>query len=462
MNLVIIGAGPGGYVSAIRSAQLGLKVTVIEESEVGGTCLNWGCIPTKSILASTELLSDIKKADDFGIKINGEFFPDIKKILDRKDRIVKTQIKGIKNIFKYRNIELIYGSARFLSKESLSILTREGKKLTLNTNNIIIATGSRALEIPELPFDGTNIISNIEALSLPEIPNKIAIIGSGASGCEFANIFKGLGSDVYLIEILHKILPYEDKEITDILEREFRKKGIKIITSARIIKVEKNKDSINVSLSNGEILKVDKILVTTGRKFNSDRINIENAGIRLGDRGEILVNENMETNINGIYAIGDVTGGPLLAHVASYQGILAAENILGANKKMDYSKIPYAIFTSPEIASVGIKEYQAEEKGIQYVKGYFHFRGLGRSHTLGKIEGMVKIIADKKTDKLLGLQIIGPHASEIIHEGALAINNGLKAKDIIETIHVHPTLSEVIKESAEDVYKISIHKMREI
>lgn len=460
MSLVIIGAGPGGYVSAIRGAQLGLKVTIIEESEVGGTCLNWGCIPTKAIIASTELLSDIKKAEDFGIKINGNITPDIKKIILRKDNIVKTQIKGIKNIFKYRNIQLIYGSAKFLSKEKIIISSKNNEELTLAPKNIIIATGSRPLEIPDLPFDGINIISNQEALSLIELPERIAIIGSGPAGCEFANIFNGLGCKVFLIELLQKILPLEDREITDILTKEFKKRDINILTNINKIKVEKREKEINIQLSNGETITVDKILVTAGRRFNSDKINIENLDLKTGSKGEIIVNENMKTNIDGIYAIGDVTGGPLLAHVASFQGIIAVENILGANKKMDYSKIPYAIFTSPEIASVGLKEYEAEEKGIKFTKGYFQFRGLGKSHTIGKLQGFVKVLADKVTDKLIGMQIIGPHASELIHEGAIAISNNLRIKDIIDTIHIHPTLSEVIKESAEDVHNMAIHGIK--
>lgn len=462
MNLVIIGAGPGGYVSAVRGAQLGLKVTIIEELEVGGTCLNWGCIPTKSIIASTELLSDIKKAEDFGIKINGDVIPDIKKIIFRKDNIVKTLINGIKNIFKYRNIELIYGTAKFLSKEKIIINTKDNKELILTPQNIIIATGSRPLELPNLPFDSINIISNQEALSITEIPKKIAIIGSGPAGCEFANIFNGLGSKVFLIELLQNILPFEDKEITDILTKEFKKRGIKILTNIKSIQIEKKEKEINIQLNKGETITVDKILVTAGRRFNSDKINIETLDLKTGSKGEIIVNENMETNIDSIYAIGDVTGGPLFAHVASFQGIIAIENILGANKKIDYSKIPYAIYTSPEIASVGLKEYEAEEKGIRFTKGYFQFRGLSRSHTIGKLQGFIKILADKNTDKIIGMQIVGPHASELIHEGALAISNNLKIKDIIDTIHVHPTLSEVIKESAEDVYDIAIHGIKKI
>jgi len=457
MRLTILGAGPGGYVAAIRAARSGLKVTVVEKDEPGGTCLNRGCIPTKSIIASIELLKKIRLSHNFGIDVPAEVKPDLNKIIARKNKIVQTQVNGIINLFKFHGIEIKKGKGYLLSPRSILVTDNGSKQEAIESDVIIIATGSRPYQIPSIPFDNKLIISSDDALNITDIPKNIVILGAGVIGCEFAFIFKLLGSDVTLVELLPRPLSTEDIDITNILERELKKLGIKLFASTKVEKVITENSSIKVYLSNGKELITDKILVTAGRSFNTENIGIENAGIIKGNRGEILVNNRFQTNTSNIYAVGDVIGKMMLAHVAAREGITAVENIIGNNTTIDYNSIPSAIFTLPEIASVGLREFQANEQGIKINTGHFQFRMLARSHTIGEIDGLVKVISDANTDKLLGVHIIGPHASDIIHEAVLAIRKGLKTKDISETIHAHPTFSEAILEASDDVYGKAIH-----
>lgn len=457
MKLAVIGAGPGGYVSAIRAAQSGINVTVIEENELGGTCLNRGCIPTKSIISSIELFKKIKLSNNYGIDIPEEIKPNLYKIIERKNKIVQTQVKGIYNLFKANGIEIKKGKGYLLSSNSILVTNNDGIQEKIECDKIIIATGSRPYQIPSIPFDKKLIISSDDAINITDIPKNIVILGAGVIGCEFACIFKLLGSDVTLVELLPRILSTEDNEITNILEREFKKMGIKIYTNTRLENVINENNLLRVQLNNGKEIITEKILIAAGRAFNSENIGIENVGIFKGNRGEILVNDKFETNSSNIYAIGDVIGRIMLAHVASREGITAVENMLGSNKTIDYNSIPSAIFTFPEIASVGLREFQATEQGIKTITGHFQFRMLARSHTLGEIDGLIKVISDANTDRLLGVHIIGPHASDIIHEAVLAIRKGLKTKDISETIHAHPTFSEAIMEATDDVYGKAIH-----
>ncbi len=460
MNVAIIGAGPGGYVASIKAAQLGAHVTVIEEKAVGGTCLNWGCIPTKSLIASTELLSKVRKLDEFGIELNGTITPNLSKILKRKDNIVNTQIKGIKNLFKSWNITLKEGRGKLLSSKEVDVLSNDGTREIVTADKIIIATGSRPAQLPAFPFDGKRIISSNDAIKLTNIPKSILIIGAGIIGCEFACIYNALGSAVTLVEMLPRIIAEEDSEISELLEREFKKRKMTIHTNTNIKKIESRHNGILALSHDGQEITTEKILVAVGRQYNSNSLGLEEIGVHKGMYGEILVNDEMETNIPGIYAIGDVIGGLLLAHVASREGITAAKNVMGSNEKIDYTGVPSAIFTSPEIASVGIKEFQALEKGIKVKKGYFQFRSLGKAHVKGEITGFIKILSDERSDKIVGIHIIGPHASDLIHEGALAIKKGLKTRDIAETIHAHPTLSEGLMEAAEDMYDEAILVLR--
>lgn len=457
MKIAIIGSGPGGYVAAIKAAQLGAQVTIIEDSEVGGTCLNWGCIPTKALVASSEVLAKTKKSEDFGIKLKGKIVPDFSKIIERKNKIVNTQVKGIRSLFKNWGITLKEGRGTLISPENIEITLKDGSKEIVKANKIIIATGSRPFQIPAFPFDGKRIISSNDVFKLKEIPKSLLIIGAGVIGCEFACIFREFGSNVTIVEMLSRAMATEDIEISELLERELKKKKIKLYTNVKVEKIKLGDDGVHAFLPNDKVIIAEKALISTGRAFNSNGLGIEKIGIQKGGHGEIIVNEKMETNVPGVYAIGDVIGGLLLAHVASKEGITAVKNIMGGDEKIDYSVIPAAIFTSPEIASVGLKEQQATEKGIKVRTGHSQFRALAKAHVIGEIEGMIKIVSDKTSDRILGVHIIGPHASDLIHEAALAIRTGLKVKDIIETIHAHPTLSEVLKEAAEDIYGEAIH-----
>ncbi|MFZ6017305.1 MAG: dihydrolipoyl dehydrogenase [Nitrospirota bacterium] len=457
MKLAILGAGPGGYVAAIKAAQLRAQVTVIEDTEVGGTCLNRGCIPTKALIASSEMLARVRQLEKFGIELKGEIIPHLSKIIERKNRIVNTQVKGIRGLFKSWGITLKEGRGVLLSPEEIEVTAKDGSKEKITADRIIIATGSRPAHLPAFPFDGNRIISSDDALKLTDIPKSLLVVGAGVIGCEFACIYRELGSDVTMVEMLPRAVATEDIEVSELLERELKKKKIKLYTNVRVERVDIKDDAVHAFLSDGKEIVVEKTLVSIGRAFNSDGIGLEAIGINEGNRGEIIVNEKMETNVNGVYAIGDVIGGILLAHVASREGIIAARNVMGGDEKIDYSVIPTTIFTSPEIASVGLREHQAAEKGIKVRTGHFQFRALGKAHAMGEIEGFIKIVSEEASDRILGAHIIGPHASDLIHEASLAIKTGLKTKDIAETIHAHPTLSEGIMETAEDVHGEAIH-----
>jgi len=456
MKIAVLGSGPGGYVAALKAAQLGAEVVVMEDTEVGGTCLNRGCIPTKTMLASSELFEKLKKADEFGIEIEGSVKANLSKIVERKQRVIDIQVKGIKGLFKSWGIELKKGKGRLISDRKIRIESNDTDE-TIEADKIIIATGSRPAELPLFAFDGKRIISSTEALEITEIPRSILIIGAGVIGCEFATIFSALGSEVTMVELLSRAVSTEDEEISRTLERELKKRKIKLFTGVKADDVEVSEDAVKTKLSNGKEVVAEMVLVSTGRALNSEDIGLEEIGVEKGQRGEIKVNEKMETNVPGIYAIGDVTGGILLAHVASKEGIVAAVNATGGQRTIDYSVVPAAIFTHPEIGSVGLREHQAKEKGIEYTTGHFQFRALGKAHAMGEISGLIKIIADKKTDKILGAHIIGPHASDLIHEVAVAMKNGVTIKELADTIHAHPTLSEGIMEAAEDVFGKAIH-----
>jgi len=457
MKIAILGAGPGGYVAAIKAAQLGAEVTIIESTEVGGTCLNWGCIPTKTLLASAEVYAKTKELDSFGIDMSGSISPNMQKILERKNKVISTQVKGIRGLFKSWGVTLKEGRGTFISPGEIKVQMKDAPEETVTADAFIIATGSRPAQIPAFPFDGKNIISSTEALELKEIPKSLLIVGAGVIGCEFACIYSELGSEVTIVELMPRAVSTEDEAVSKLLEKELKKKKVKLITEIKVEKVEVKDDGVHVFLSNGKELVAEKVLVSIGRAFNTNGIGLENAGVSMGPRKEIPVNEKLQTNVPHIYAIGDVTGGILLAHIASKQGIIAAENIMGADKKFDSSVVPAAIFTSPEIGSVGLREHQAKEKGLDYKTGEFQFRALGKAHAMGEISGFIKIIAEKSSDKILGAHIIGPHASDLIHEFAVAMHGGLKVKDIAETIHAHPTLSEGLMEAAEDVHGAAIH-----
>jgi dihydrolipoamide dehydrogenase len=458
IQLTIIGAGPGGYVAAIRAAQKGAQVTVVEGAEVGGTCLNWGCIPTKTLIASAEALERTRNAADFGILVSGEVGYNLEKIRERKDKVVSTQVKGIRGLFKSWGVKLIEGRGSMLSPDTVRVVRKDGTVTDVKSDKVIIATGSRPAKLPGFPFDGESVITSDEAIQLTSIPKSLLIVGAGVIGSEFAFIYRSFGAEVTMVEMMARAISTEDEEMSALLERELKKAKIKLVTKVKVEKVEKGSDGMLVAkLSNGTEVRTERILVSIGRSMNSENLGLESVGVAIGKRGEITVNEKMETSVPGVYAIGDVTGNMMLAHVASQQGLVAVSNALGADSRMDYRVVPAGIFTMPEIGSVGLREGQAVERGIKYRVGRFQFRGLGKAHAMGEITGMAKIIADEATDKVLGVHICGAHATDLIHEGALAMQLGATAKQLGEMIHAHPTLAEALMETAEDVHKEAIH-----
>lgn len=458
IKLTIIGAGPGGYVAAIRAAQRGAQVTVIERGEVGGVCLNWGCIPTKTLMASAEALERARNAADFGIEIPGTVGYHLDKIRERRDKVVSTQVKGIRGLFKSWGVNLIPGLGRLLSPDVVRVEQDDGTTRDVKSDKIILATGSRPAKLPGFPFDGERVITSDEAVQLKRIPKSILIIGAGVIGSEFAFIYRTFGSEVTIAEMMPSALSTEDEDMADIIEREFKKAKIKLITNVKVEKVEQAADGMmKATLTGGREIAAEMILVSIGRSMNSEGLGLENVGVAVGKRGEIVVNDAMETSVPGIYAVGDVTGRIMLAHVASHQGLVAVENVLGGSATMDYSVVPAGIFTMPEIGSVGIREKQAVESGISCRVGKFPYRALGKAHAMGEITGLVKIVADETTDKVLGVHICGVHATDLVHEGALAIKMGVTTKQLGSMIHAHPTLAEAIMEAAEDAHKAAIH-----
>lgn len=467
-HIAILGAGPGGYVAAIRAAQLGARVTVIENQALGGVCLNWGCIPSKALLAVVELGDKIKKAADYGLTIEGSVGYDPVRMVARKNKVVEGLVKGIATLFKTWNIEHVEGTGELLDATSLRVAKRDGTEATVQADAIVIATGSSWPNLPLFPVDGRQIITSKEALDLGSVPEKLLIVGGGVEGCEFASLYSGLGTKVTLVEMMPQILPLEDEEIAGFMARELKKRGVELCTGTTVEKVERLPHLVRVKLKDGATVETEQVLVSIGRGFNSRGIGLEKAGVQVGKRGEILVNDRMETNVRGVYAVGDVVGKAMLAHVASAQGKVAVQNILGHTSKVSYNLIPAGIFTLPEIGRVGLTELQAREK-VQAIGrnpdtdvkiGRFRYAALGKAQGSGDITGMFKIITDVKTRSMLGVHIIGAHAADLVHEAAMAMHMGATPAQMAEMIHAHPTLSEGLMEAAEDVEGMAIHLAR--
>jgi dihydrolipoamide dehydrogenase len=457
MNIAILGSGPGGYVAALKAAQMGAKVTIIEEKEVGGVCLNEGCIPTKTLLASAEVYAKARNLEMFGIELSGTVGPNMKKIIERKNSVISTQVKGIRSLLKTWGIVFKEGRGRFVSDAEIRVVSRDGGEETVTADKFLVATGSRPASIPMFPFDGKNIINSTDALNLTEIPKSMIIIGAGVMGCEFACMYHEFGTDITLVELMDRPLTTEDPEIAQIIEREFKKKKVKLFTGVKTEKVTVEADGVHVFLSNGKEITAEKLLVSIGRAFNSNDIGAEAAGIEKGARGEITVNAYLQTSNPNVFAAGDVIGGLLLAHVASQEGITAVKNIMGHREAIDLSIVPSGIFTHPEIGSVGFRENQLEQRGVKYKVGRFQYRALGKAHAMGDIAGMFKVIAEAETHKILGVHIVGHSAADIVHEAAVLMKAGLTVRDLAETIHAHPTLTEGLVEAAEDVFGEAIH-----
>ncbi len=465
-RIAVIGGGPGGYVAAIRAAQLGAQVSLIEEQEVGGTCLNKGCIPSKALIYNAEVLGLIRRAGDFGVRLTRGPDFDVGGMLERKQRIVQTQIRGIRTLLKSWGVTLIKGRGRMSGPSTIQIRDSQGESRTMEADRVILATGSRPIKPELFPFDGERVITSEEALEPRVLPRNILIVGAGVEGCEFGFLYGALGSSVTLVEMKPRPLATEDEEVSSVIRREMNKRSIKLHLESRVEKVEAAGAEIGVVLSDGMRISAERVLVSVGRRMNTDDLGLDEAGVEVGGRGEIVVNERMETSVPGIYAIGDCVGRIMLAHVASSEGKVAAANAVGepdnraGGRPMDYRVVPAGIFTSPEVGTVGLKEWEAVEQGLKIRVGRYPFRALARAHTLDEISGLVKVIAEADSGRILGVHIIGPHASDLVHEAALAMRLGAKASDIAEMIHAHPTLSEAMMEASEDVAGLSIHLSR--
>jgi dihydrolipoamide dehydrogenase len=477
-RITILGAGSGGYTAAIRAAHLGAEVTVIENDNLGGTCLNWGCIPTKTLRASAEALVTARRLSTFGIATEGGFRPDMQAIMARKDKVVKTLVGAIAALFKKNRIRLINGRGTVLSPSRVKVETHDNDEIEVEGDKLILATGSKVMDLPVLPFDGHAVISSDEALQLEEIPEEILVVGGGVVGVEFAFILDALGSKVTVVEALDRILPLPsiDGDISRILQREMKKRKITFFVNKTVADTQKTEDGkIKVMLGPSPFLSevgekdrkavdlsVDKVLVCIGRGYNTTGIGLGSVGVERDAGGWIPVNDRLETNISEIYAIGDVLGPDkiMLAHVASTEAFVAAENCLGAGRVMDYRVVPSGIFTFPEIGSVGLSEEQAESQGLNYRTDSFDFRGLGKSQAMGELDGQAKIISNPENGQILGVHIIGPHATDLVAEATLALKLRATAGDLAETIHLHPSLSEVLMEAAHAATGRSLHILR--
>lgn len=459
-HIVIIGAGPGGYVAAIRAAQLGARVTVVEEEALGGVCLNAGCIPSKTLLGFIDLGERVRHAQPHGLKIDGAVAYDLARMIARKNEVVGGLVKGIGTLFKQWKVTHVTGRGELVDPKKIRVKGKEGDESFLEADAIVLATGSSWPDLPEFPVDGERVITSKEALDLTNIPESVLIVGAGVEGCEFASLFSGLGTQVSMVEMMPAVLPLEDEETGAVLTRELKKRKVQLYLETKIREWTTADSGVRATLQTGEEVTAEKLLVSVGRRMNSDRLGLENAGVGVGAKGEILVNERMETNVPGIYAIGDVTGKSMLAHVASAQGKVAVANALGANQLMNYDVVPAGIFTLPEIGRVGLTERQARERKLPVSIGKFRYAALGKAQALGEVVGQFKVIAHAETQVILGVHIIGSHAADLIHEAALAMYGGLQATELAEMIHAHPTLSEGMMEAAEDLEGMAIHQAR--
>ncbi|MCK4662102.1 MAG: dihydrolipoyl dehydrogenase [Bacteroidales bacterium] len=459
-DLIIIGSGPGGYVAAIRASQLGMKVGVVEKAELGGICLNWGCIPTKSLMKSAQVYEYMKHSEDYGITINGEVKADFSKMVERSRTVASSMSKGIQYLFKKNKIEHINGFGKLIDNKIVEVTDDNGNKSNINAEHIIIATGARSKELPGIKKDGEKIIGYREALTLQKKPESMIIVGSGAIGSEFAYFYNAIGTKVTLVEFLPNIVPVEDEEVSKQLARSFKKNKINIMLDSAVESVEITGDKCKaiIKTKKGEVIQeADIVLSAVGVTPNLEGIGIEELGIEL-EKGKIKVDDYYRTNIKSVYAIGDIVHGPALAHVASAEGIICVEKIAGHNTQaLKYNNIPGCTYTSPEVASVGMTEKAAIEKGYELKIGKFPFTASGKASAAGTREGFIKLIFEAKSGEILGAHMIGANVTEMIAEIVVARNNKITGIDIIKSVHPHPTMSEAIMEAAADAYGEAIH-----
>ena len=459
-DLIVIGSGPGGYVAAIRASQLGMKVGVVERENLGGICLNWGCIPTKALLKSAQVFEYLQHAADYGITIEGAAKADFTKIVERSRGVADGMSKGIQFLFKKNKIDTIAGTGKLLKNKTIEVTDKEGKKTQLQANNIILATGARSRELPNLKQDGVKIIGYRQAMSLPKQPASMVVVGSGAIGSEFAYFYNAIGTKVTLVEFLPNIVPVEDEEVSKTLERSFKKAGLTIMTSSTVESVDTSGPlcKVKVKTSKGEeIIEAEIVLSAVGIAPNLENIGIEELGISL-ENGKVKVDPFYQTNVPGIYAIGDILPTQALAHVASAEGIVCIEKIAGLNPHpINYKNIPGCTYTSPEVASVGYTEKAAKEAGYEIKVGKFPFTASGKASAAGAKEGFVKVIYDAKYGELLGAHLIGYNVTEMIAELVVARNLETTGHEIMKSVHPHPTMSEGIMEATAAAYGEVIH-----
>jgi len=459
-DVIIIGSGPGGYVTAIRAAQLGLNVAVVEKESLGGICLNWGCIPTKSLLKSAQAFEYAKHAADYGVSIEGEVKPDFAGMIKRSRGVADGMSKGIQFLFKKNKVESIAGFGKLTGKNTVEVTDDSGKKSSYTAKHIIVATGARSRELPNLPQDGEKIIGYRKALVLEKQPESMVVVGSGAIGSEFAYFYQSIGTKVTLVEFMPTLVPNEDEEVAKQLERSFKKMKMKVMTSASVEKVDTSGDKCKVTIKTKkgeEKVDADIVLSAVGITPNTEGIGLEELGVEM-ENGRVKVDEYYRTNVEGVYAIGDILTGPALAHVASAEGIVCIEKIAGLNPEpIDYGNIPGCTYTSPEVSSVGLTEAKAKEAGYEIKVGKFPYSASGKASAAGQKEGFVKLIFDAKYGELLGAHMIGGNVTEMVAELVVAKKLEITGHELLKTIHPHPTMSEAIMEAAAAAYDEVIH-----
>jgi dihydrolipoamide dehydrogenase len=460
-DLTVIGGGPGGYVCAIRAGQLGLKTVIVEADRLGGECVNYGCIPSKSLITVSKLYDRMKDAEKFGLRASG-LEVDFHQMQKWKSEVVDKLVGGVEFLLKGNHVTIIRGEAQVLSKNKVTVTTKEGSE-EIETRNLVIATGTVPVQLPGLEYDGSIVIGSKDALEFTAAPKRLLIVGGGAIGLEFASMYQKLGSQITIVEIMEQIMPGADPEVVRVVQRKLEGRGAKIHLKSKVAKVTKSAGGaeVEVETPNGMItVEADKVLVSVGRRPRTEKMNLQAIGVQTDSRGYISTNEKMQTNVQGVYAIGDVRGPPLLAHKASKEGIVAAECVAGLPSAADWTVIPESVFCDPEVASAGLTEAKAVEAGYSVKRSRFQFAALGRALSTGEPEGFVKVVSKADDGLVLGVQIVGPEASNLISEAALAMEMGATVEDIALTVHPHPTLPEAIMEASESASGSPIHQLR--